>query len=120
MSCRSTKIVSSFVLGAVLWAAVAAPATATPKEPVRITQGTGPATLTAAERAKAEAHGIRIPDSAAPAVVRVEPSLLRIERRPLDARPTDSGTRVPSFGARDRRKPDGLGPIDAAKTGPRP
>lgn len=122
MSRRSSNGLYRLVLALAVTAAASgsvAPAAAAPKEPERITKGVGPATLTAAERAKAEASGIQVPafDAVAgPAGL----TILRVERLLPRTRPADTGTQLPAFGLRDRRKPDGLRPTDAARMGARP
>ena len=123
MSSRFSDPLLSFFAGLVLAAApalTATPAAAAAKEPERTTQGRGPAMLTAAERAKAEAAGIRITEPDPAAVARVQSPPAPVEHLLRGTKPTDFGTRLPAVGLRDRRKPGGLGPTDFPKQGARP
>ncbi len=123
MSFHLRKLFGSFLLGAALATAsglAALPAAAAVKEPEKVTQGHGPATLTAAELAKAEAHGISISAEAATTAVAPPPSFFRFESRPLVARPADFSTRLPATGPRDIQKPLRFPPVGGAKMGARP
>lgn len=118
MRCRSLVVVSFLVVGLML--AAAAPfAAAAPKEAEKVTQGSGPATLTAAERAKAEAAGIRFADPIPGGTARLLAPPVPVEFRP-SGRLANTGTSLPAAGLRDRRKPDGRGPSDAAPKAARP
>ena len=117
---RRSPVVVSFLVGGLMLAAAAPFAAAAPKEAEKVTQGSGPVTLTAAERAKAEAAGIRFSEPAPGIPARILAPTVGEELRLPGGRPANTGTRLPAPAVRDRRKTDGRGPSDAAPKAARP